>query len=228
MKKINFYVLEIAFLCFLAGCSSASPNAEKKNTVSYLNSIRNQAVNAESGSLTINTEWNIGGEIETVGRQIDFSHRGSKLHYKEAIYDSFADPSVKPYQTAETSEDGTFLIVSSGGDNFTVEVPLEKAPSLEQFFEGVWDTLNSSEIERIETAEQGDITSYTIVYSSDYCSSKGNDTEIGSSVLQSKILELELMADETVKAVKLNTAGYVSGLNASETPVSQKTELYLD
>lgn len=228
MKKINFYVLEIAFLCFLAGCSSASPNAEKKNTVSYLNSIRNQAVNAESGSLTINTEWNIGGEIETVGRQIDFSHRGSKLHYKEAIYDSSADPSVKPYQTAETSEDGTFLIVSSGGDNFTVEVPLEKAPSLEQFFEGVWDTLNSSEIERIETAEQGYITSYTIVYSSDYCSSKGNDTEIGSSVLQSKILELELMADETVKAVKLNTAGYVSGLNASETPVSQKTELYLD
>lgn len=228
MKKINFYVLEIAFLCFLAGCSSASPNAEKKNTVNYLNSIRNQAVNAESGSLTINTEWNIGGEIETVGRQIDFSHRGSKLHYKEAIYDSFADRSAKPYQTAETSEDGTYLIVSSEGDNFTVEVPLEKAPSLEQFFEGVWDTLNSSEIERIETAEQGDITSYTIVYSSDYCSGKGNDTEIGSSVLQSKILELELMADETVKAVKLNTAGYVSGLNASETPVSQKTELYLD
>lgn len=145
MKKINFYVLEIASLCFLAGCSSASPNAEKKNTVNYLNSIRTQAVKAESGSLTINTEWNIGGEIE-----------------------------------------------------------------------------------RIETAEQGDITSYTIVYSSDYCSSKGNDTEIGSSVLQSKILELELMADETVKAVKLNTAGYVSGLNASETPVSQKTELYLN
>lgn len=228
MRKINFYVLGIAVLCFLAGCSSDSPDAEKKNTVSYLNSIRIQAVKAESGSLTINTEWNIGGEIETVGRQIDFSHRGSKLHYKEAIYDSSADPSVKPYQTAETSEDGTFLIVSSGGDNFTVEVPLEKAPSLEQFFEGVWDTLNSSEIERIETAEQGDITSYTIVYSSDYCSSKGNDTEIGSSVLQSKILELELMADETVKAVKLNTAGYVSGLNASETPVSQKTELYLD
>ncbi len=228
MKKINFYVLEIAFLCFLAGCSSASPNAEKKNTVNYLNSIRNQAVNAEFGSLTINTEWNIGGEIETVGRQIDFSHRGSKLHYKEAIYDSFADHSAKPYQTAETSEDGTYLIVSSEGDNFTVEVPLEKAPSLEQFFEGVWDTLNSSEIERIETAKQGDITSYTIVYSSDYCSGKGNDTEIGSSVLQSKILELELTPDESVKAVKLNTAGYVSGLNDSETPVSQKTELYFD
>lgn len=228
MRKINFYVLGIAVLCFLAGCSSDSPDAEKKNTVSYLNSIRTQAVKAESGSLTINTEWNIGGEIETVGRQIDFSHRGSKLHYKEAIYDSSADHSAKPYQTAETSEDGTSLIVSSGGDNFTVEVPLEKAPSLEQFFEGVWDTLNLSEIERIETAKQGDIRSYTIVYSSDYCSSKGNDTEIGSSVLQSKILELELMADETVKAVKLNTAGYVSGLNASETPVSQKTELYLD
>ena len=228
MKKINFYVLEIAFLCFLAGCSSASLDAEKQNTVNYLNSIRTQTVNAESGSFIINTEWNIGGEIETVGRQIDFSHRGSKLHYKEAIYDSFADPSVKPYQTAETSEDGTSLIVSSGGDNFTVEVPLDKAPSLDQFFEGVWDTLHSSEIECIETAKQGNITSYTIVYSSDYCSSKGNDTDIGSSVLQSKILELELMPDESIKAVKLNTAGYVSGLDASETPVSQKTELYFD
>jgi len=225
MKKINFYMSEIAFLCFLAGCSSASLDAEKQNTVNYLNSIRTQTVNAESGSFIINTEWNIGGEIETVGRQIDFSHRGSKLHYKEAIYDSFADPSVKPYQT---SEDGTSLIVSSGGDNFTVEVPLDKAPSLDQFFEGVWDTLHSSEIECIETAKQGNITSYTIVYSSDYCSSKGNDTEIGSSVLQSKILELELMPDESIKAVKLNTAGYVSGLDASETPVSQKTELYFD
>ena len=139
-----------------------------------------------------------------------------------------ADHSAKPYQTAETSEDGTSLIVSSEGDNFTAEVPLEKAPSLEQFFEGVWDTLNLSEIERIDTAKQGDITFYTIVYSSDYCSSKGNDTEIGSSALQSKILELELTPDESVKAVKLNTAGYVSGLNASETPVSQKTELYFD
>ena len=95
MKKINFYVSEIAFLCFLAGCSSAPPDAEKQNTVNYLNSIRTQTVNAESGSFIINTEWNIGGEIETVGRQIDFSHRGSELHYKEAIYDSFADPSVK-------------------------------------------------------------------------------------------------------------------------------------
>ena len=95
MKKINFYVSEIGFLCFLAGCSSAPPDAEKQNTVNYLNSIRTQTVNAESGSFIINTEWNIGGEIETVGRQIDFSHRGSELHYKEAIYDSFADPSVK-------------------------------------------------------------------------------------------------------------------------------------
>ena len=77
-------------------------------------------------------------------------------------------------------------------------------------------------------AEQGEITSYTIVYSSDYCSDKENNTEIGSSVLQSKILELKLMPDETVKAVKLNTTGYVSGLDTSETPVTQKTELYLD
>ncbi|MBS6518761.1 MAG: hypothetical protein KH353_11325 [Clostridium sp.] len=228
MKKINFYIFVLALLCFMAGCSSASPNAEKQNTVNYLNSIRTQIMKAESGSLTINTEWNIGDESETVGRHIDFSHRDSKLYYKETIYDSSADNSAKPYQTAETSEDGASLIISSEDDNITVEVPLEQAPSLEQFFKGIWDTLNPSEIEHIETAEQGEITSYTIIYSSDYCSSKGNETEIGSSVLQSKILELELTPDETVKAVKLNTAGYVSELNSPETPVSQKTELYLD
>ena len=72
MKKINFYVSEIAFLCFLAGCSSAPPDAEKQNTVNYLNSIRTQTVNAESGSFIINTEWNIGGEIETVGLRLIF------------------------------------------------------------------------------------------------------------------------------------------------------------
>lgn len=228
MKKINFYILEIALLCFMAGCSSASPNAEKQNTVRYLNSIRIQTMNMKSGSFTINTEWNIGEESETVRRHIDFSHQDSKLYYKETIYDSFTDSSAKPYQTAKTSEDGTSLIISSENDNVTVDIPLDNPPSLEQFFKGIWDTLNPSEIERIEMAEQGEITSYTIVYSSDYCSDKENNTEIGSSVLQSKILELKLMPDETVKAVKLNTTGYVSGLDTSETPVTQKTELYLD
>lgn len=198
------FLLSLSVLC---GCSSSASDKDKLSALKYINSVWQTHMEALSGSLTQNTEWTVGNETSKSGMYLEFCQEASGFSFTADVYSSFADGTAKPYERISVSDSGDFLIIDNEEVGFSFNQPLDKPPSLPQFFERIGEKPAASDIEDIETVNQDGNTVYRLIFTPEYCQSKSSEAGGASSVLYSKTIEINITPDGSIQTLTYSTEG---------------------